>query len=61
MLLLSFPRNAWQFERPEKQGGSLYIKKILSMQKDSKMFFTTIKIQVSSAHYFIVPQDNDVG
>ena len=43
MILLSFPRKAWQFGRPEKQGASVYIKRIFRMEKGTKKSFTATK------------------
>ena len=44
MLLLPFPRNAWQFGRPEKQGASACIKRIFRTENVNQNVFTANKI-----------------
>ena len=64
MLLLSFSRHVWQFERPEKQGGRVYITRIFSVDKGTKMFLQlqdSTCHQTSSAYHLIVHHGNDVG
>ena len=45
----------WQFERPEKQGGSVYITKMFLQLQDSTYH------QTSLAYHLIVRHGNDVG
>ena len=54
----------WQFERPEKQGGSVYITRIFSMEKGTQMFLQlqdSTYHQTSLAYHLIVRHGNDVG
>ena len=50
MLLLSLSRNAWQFEKPERQGASVYIKRTFILEKGTTMFFTATKILLVIRH-----------
>ena len=62
MLLLSLSRNAWQFERPEKQGA--IPKGFSAWKKAPKCFYShqdSACHQASSAYHLIIPQCNDVG
>ena len=48
MLLLPFPRNAWQFGRPEKQGASAYIKRIFRTENVHQNVFIANKFCLPS-------------
>ena len=64
MLLLSFSRITWQFERPEKQGLSVHIQRIRFLEKTPKCFYNhqdSACHQASSAYHFVIPSCTDVG
>ena len=62
MLLLSFSRITWPFERPEKQGLSVHIHRIRFLEKSTEMFLQLPRFRLSSGFLSLsLGHSSDVG